>query len=175
MWNLPEPVMQGYVFAGWYDGEGRLYRNGDTIALSGDMVLYAAFEKSTAQTTITLQIGNPLMTINGVEQMIDPQGTVPVLRQDRTLLPVRAVMEGLGGTVEWDGANQTVSLTRGEQTLFLRIGSTVAWDKDGARFALDSEPILLNDRTMLPIRFVVEYFGGTVKWVGETQTVEIVG
>lgn len=175
VWNLPEPVMQGYVFAGWYDGEGRLYRNGDTIALSGDMVLYAAFEKSAAQTTITLQIGNPLMTINGVEQMIDPQGTVPVLRQDRTLLPVRAVMEGLGGTVEWDGANQAVSLTRGEQTLFLRIGSTVAWDKDGARFILDSEPILLNDRTMLPIRFVVEYFGGTVEWVGETQTVEIVG
>ena len=57
----------------------------------------------------------------------------------------------------------------------MRIGSTVAWDKDGAQFILDSEPILLNDRTMLPIRFVVEYFGGTVEWVGETQTVEIVG
>ena len=174
LWNLPQPVMQGYVFAGWYDGEGTPYYNGKTIALSGDMVLYAAFEKA-PETTITLQIGNPLMTINGVEQMIDPQGTVPVLRQDRTLLPVRAVVEGLGGTVEWDGANQTVCLTRGEQKLFLRIGSTSAWDNEGARFTLDSQPILLNDRTMLPIRFVVEYFGGTVEWVGETQMVKIVG
>ena len=51
----------------------------------------------------------------------------------------------------------------------------MAWDKDGAQFILDSEPILLNDRTMLPIRFVVEYFGGTVEWVGKTQNVEIVG
>ena len=166
--------MQGYVFAGWYDEEGRPYHNGETIALSGDMVLYAAFEK-TARTAITLQIGNPLMIINGVEQMIDAQGTVPVLRQDRTLLPVRAVMEGLGGTVEWDGVTQTVSLSLGERTLFLRIGSTSAWDKDGVWFTLDSEPILLNDRTMLPIRFVVEYFGGTVEWVGETQTVKIMG
>ncbi len=174
LWNLPQPVMQGYVFAGWYDGEGTPYYNGKTIALSGDMVLYAAFEKA-PETTITLQIGNPLMTINGVEQMIDPQGTVPVLRQDHTLLPVRAVVEGLGGTVEWDGANQTVCLTRGEQKLFLRIGSTSAWDNEGARFTLDSQPILLNDRTMLPIRFVVEYFGGTVEWVGETQMVKIVG
>lgn len=115
------------------------------------------------------------MTINGMEQMIDPQGTVPVLRQDRTLLPVRAVMEGLGGTVEWDGKTQTVSLTRGQQTLFLRIGSTSAWDNEGAWFTLDSQPILLNDRTMLPIRFVVEYFGGTVEWIGETQTVKIMG
>ena len=174
VWALPEPAMQGYVFAGWYDEEGRPYHNGETIALSGDMVLYAAFEK-TARTAITLQIGNPLMIINGVEQMIDAQGTVPVLRQDRTLLPVRAVMEGLGGTVEWDGVTQAVSLSLGERTLFLRIGSTSAWDKDGVWFTLDSEPILLNDRTMLPIRFVVEYFGGTVEWVGETQTVKIMG
>lgn len=174
VWNLPEPAMQGYVFAGWYDGEGTPYYNGETIALSGNMVLYAVFEKA-PETTITLQIGNPSMTINGMEQMIDPQGTVPVLRQDRTLLPVRAVMEGLGGTVEWDGKTQTVSLTRGQQTLFLRIGSTSAWDNEGAWFTLDSQPILLNDRTMLPIRFVVEYFGGTVEWIGETQTVKIMG
>lgn len=42
----------------------------------------------------------PRMTINGVEKEIDPcRGTVPVIINDRTLLPVRAIVEEMGGTV----------------------------------------------------------------------------
>ena len=49
---------------------------------------------------ITMQIGEPNMTVNGEAQEIDPgMGTVPVIVNDRTLLPVRAVVETLGGEV----------------------------------------------------------------------------
>ncbi len=60
---------------------------------------------------LTLQIGNPNMTINGVSQEIDPgTGTVPIVLNDRTMLPVRAVIEAVGGTVSWDENTQTATL-----------------------------------------------------------------
>ena len=52
------------------------------------------------ETTLTLQIGNPQMTVNGMLQEVDPgRGTTPVLVSDRTLMPVRAIIESVGGTV----------------------------------------------------------------------------
>lgn len=60
---------------------------------------------------MTLTIGNPVMTVNGSEVNIDAEGTVPVIQNDRTLLPVRAVVEAMGGEVGWDDATNTVTLT----------------------------------------------------------------
>lgn len=60
---------------------------------------------------ITLQIGSPKMTVDGVEQPIDENGTVPIIQNERTLLPIRAVVEAMGGAVEWNGGNSTVTIT----------------------------------------------------------------
>lgn len=63
---------------------------------SGDRAFAAGEE-----TVITLQINNPSMTVNGESAEIDSgRGTVPVIESDRTLLPVRSVIEAVGGTVE---------------------------------------------------------------------------
>ena len=75
-----------------------------------------AVQNNTSQTptVITIQIGNPEMTVNGITQEIDPgMGTVPVISNERTLLPVRAIVEALGGTVEWDENTRTASLSYG--------------------------------------------------------------
>lgn len=45
------------------------------------------------------------MTVNGVTREIDPgRGTSPVIVNGRTLLPIRAIIEALGGSVAWDQA-----------------------------------------------------------------------
>jgi uncharacterized repeat protein (TIGR02543 family) len=177
IWDLPTPTMTGYTFVGWFDGRGRQYKTGETVALTEDITLKARFEKGTAVTgsekVITLQIGSPYMTVDGVRQPIDEQGTVPIARNNRTLLPVRAVIEAMGGTVGWDGYFQVVSLTMEGRTLYLQLGSAVAWDSEHDVFELDCAPIAENGRTLLPIRFVAEYFGATVDYLPETQTVEI--
>ena len=126
-----------------------------------------------AGNTMTLQIGSPYLYVNGTEKTIDSSGTVPVIRSNRTLLPVRAVIEAMGGTVGWNDTTRTVSTSLGGKTLFLQIGSGTAWDSAGRTYGLDSAPIILNNRTMLPIRFVVEYFGGTVGWDDATRVVTI--
>ena len=122
---------------------------------------------------ITLQIGNAMMTVDGSQQEIDPgRGTVPVIENDRTLLPVRAVVEAMGGAVAWDEETQTAVLAKGETVILLKIGSNIAFINEVSH-TLDTAPVTINDRTMLPIRFVAEGFGYSVGWNGETQTVTL--
>lgn len=123
--------------------------------------------------SITLQIDNPIMTVNGQEKEIDPgMGTTPVILNDRTLLPVRAVVEEMGGNVEWNGNLQEVTLTYNNDTIRLVIDNTTAYLNNTAN-VLDTAPAIINDRTMLPIRFIAEGFGFDVDWNGAEKIVTI--
>ena len=79
----------------------------------------------------------------------------------------------MGGTVGWNSDTRTTAMTLDGKTLYLQIGNSVAWDSQGATHALDAAPTIIGSRTMLPIRFVVEYFGGTVDWYASQQMVLI--
>jgi len=125
------------------------------------------------QSELVLQINNPIMTVNGAEKEIDPgMGTSPVVVNDRTLLPIRAVIEEIGGAVDWNDATQEVTLTYGQDEIRLTIDSTTAYLNNEAH-TLDTTPAIINDRTMLPIRFIAESFDFDVDWNGTTQTVTI--
>ncbi len=133
----------------------------------------ACAAEGTDNLAIVLQINHPMMTVNGVEKEIDPgRGTTPLLQNDRTLLPIRAVVEEMGGDVGWNEEAQMATLTLGEDTIRLTIGSTTAYLNDAAH-TLDVAPIVVNDRTMLPIRFIAESFQFDVAWDGESQSVTI--
>lgn len=174
--SLPTASLSGYTFDGWYTSAtgGSKVTSSTTVNLTANQTLYARFSAvQQSGGVITLRIGNSRMTVNGTSQAIDAQGTVPVIRNSRTLLPVRAIFESMGGTVGWDNTSRVVSLTKDGKTLYLGINNAMSWDSQGKYYTLDSAPIILNSRTMLPIRFVVEYFGGTVSWNGTTQTVTV--
>ena len=135
---------------------------------SGDLAAAADEE-----TIITLQIDNPDMTVNGQPNEIDPgRGTTPVIVSDRTLVPVRAIIEAVGGTVEWNQDTQTATLAYNGDVIRLTIDSATAYLNDVAN-ELDVTPAIINDRTMLPIRFIAESFKFTVGWNGSTQTITI--
>ncbi|MDO4301859.1 MAG: flavodoxin [Clostridia bacterium] len=121
---------------------------------------------------IILQIGNPNMTVNGTNMPIDSDGTVPVIVNGRTLLPVRAVVETMGGTADWDEDTQAVTLNCGENKICLTINNTDAYLNDNIN-TLDTAPTIINNRTMLPIRFIAESFGYSVEWEQITQTTTI--
>lgn len=109
-------------------------------------------------TVIKLQIGSSIMSVNGQEQSIDESGTVPIIQNSRTLLPVRAVVEAMGGVVTWDGQSETVTLTRSGDVIILTIGNQTANLNESAH-TLDAAPVIIGTRTMLPIRFIAESFG----------------
>ena len=123
-------------------------------------------------TTIILKIGSPTMTVNGKDMPIDEQGTAAVIVNNRTLLPVRAVIEQMGGTVGWNGETKEVTLTYGEDEIKLTIDSTEAL-LNKEKHTLDAAPAVINDRTMLPIRFIAESFKFDVSWNESEQTVTI--
>ena len=124
-------------------------------------------------TIIKLQIDNPVMTVNKDYLEIDPgQGTTPVIRNDRTLVPIRAIIEALDGTVGWDGASRTVLLKMDSDTVKLVIDSKTAYHNGEAR-QLDVSPTIINNRTMLPTRFIAESFELSVGWDGGTRTVTV--
>ncbi len=122
---------------------------------------------------VSLRLGEEMMTVNGAAAEIDPgRGTKPLIRNERTLVPIRAVIEAFGGTVGWDGATQSAILHLDGDTVRLVLGSTTAYLNDEPR-TLDVAPVAINERTMLPIRFVAESFGLGVAWDGATSTVSV--
>ncbi len=122
-----------------------------------------------AEKAAELQVGNNVMKVNMVEQTIDAP---PVIVDGRTLVPVRAVVEALDGTVDWDAETKTAKLVSGDNTIELTIDSTTA-KLNGAEETLDVAPMIIDGRTMLPIRFVAESFGFYTDWDGETKTVYV--
>ena len=136
----------------------------------------ACFADSTAaqeRLTIVMQIGNPVMIVNDIQTEIDPgRGTSPVIVNNRTLLPIRFLIESVGGAVNWSEPEQEVTVTLGEDQIQLVIGSTTA-DLNGDKRTLDTAPVVINGRTMLPVRFIAESFGFEVAWNEKEQRITI--
>lgn len=123
---------------------------------------------------VSLQINNPVMEVNGVESEIDAgRGTKPVVISGRTLVPIRAIIEKFGGVVEWDNNTQSAILKMDGDTVKLTINSKTAYFNNSAK-QLDVAPVIINGRTMLPIRFVAESFNLGVAWENDTRTVSVI-
>jgi len=131
-------------------------------------------EQHKSDIIVSLQIDNPMMEINGVKTEIDVgRGTKPVVINGRTLVPIRAIIEAFGGSVGWEESSQTVLLTLEDDIIKLGINRTVAYLNDTEE-TLDVAPIVIGQRTMLPIRFVAEGFNLGVAWENDTKTVSII-
>ena len=130
-------------------------------------------QTQTGELVIILQINNPYMTVNGIKKEIDPgRGTVPVIVKGRTLVPIRAIIEELGGTIGWDGNERKVTIKLKNIQIELWIDKKNA-KVNGTLKELDVPPQIINGRTMLPLRFVTEELGCTVDWDGTTKTITI--
>ncbi|MHB8157766.1 MAG: copper amine oxidase N-terminal domain-containing protein [Desulfocucumaceae bacterium] len=97
----------------------------------------------------------------------------PIIEKGRTLVPMRAIGEALGAYVDWDGQDNKVNLIKGETYIKLKIGDPVAVVNHKA-VNIDAPAIIINGRTLVPLRFIAESFEADVKWDGkETITITI--
>ncbi len=104
------------------------------------------------------------------EKMIFAQP--PILRDNSTLVPFRAIFESLNMTVQWFEEDKRVSAEKDglSVTLFIDNDEMLV---NGVKIKLLTPPILYNDYTLVPLRAVSEAAGATVDWDGDTQTVYI--
>ena len=101
------------------------------------------------------------VTIDGNAQNYD---VMPVIENGRTLVPMRAIFEALGAEIKWDDSTKTVTGTKGDVSVVLTIGNTLAKVND-KEVTLDVPAKIVSDRTMVPVRFISESLGCTVNWV----------
>ncbi|MCX7746427.1 MAG: stalk domain-containing protein [Clostridia bacterium] len=113
---------------------------------------------------IVLKINDPKIVVNKESKELDPgRGTVPVIKNDRTLIPIRAVAEALGFSVEWVGKEQKTVIRNKEREVVLWIGKKGA-QVSGKPVDVEVEPRIMNARTYLPLRFIAEGLGCKVDW-----------
>ncbi|MDR1538142.1 MAG: copper amine oxidase N-terminal domain-containing protein [Clostridiales bacterium] len=86
-----------------------------------------------------------------------------IIRNDRSLVPVRLIGEAMGANVDWDGGRREVSIQKGGREIVLSIGKSEA-TVNGRAAALDCPAIIYKDRTYVPLRFIAENLDATVAY-----------
>lgn len=96
----------------------------------------------------------------------------PIMVNDRVLVPLRSIFNALYADVEWIEETQTVIANKRLQTISLSIGSNEMYI-NGEAISLDSPAILVNGRTMVPVRAISESLGAKVWWDENNNTVVV--
>ena len=122
-------------------------------------------------------VQTPVLPVTeGIQVIIDGKvlafDVQPQIVNGRTLVPLRAIFEEMGAEIEYDGATQTVTATKEDTVVVLTIGGTSP-TINGVIVSIDQPGIIVDGRTLAPLRFVAEAFGGSVEWNGDTQTATI--
>ncbi len=110
----------------------------------------------------------PTITVEGRTVKFPDQK--PIIKNDRTLVPIRFIAESLGYDVEWNKDDHTAVIDNGRVVLFIGTKQAIL---DGVQTELDVASELIADRTMVPLRVVAETLGCTVDWFGTNNTVLI--
>lgn len=160
--------------------EDRLYSGKIEISSNGGKATVEVFvkiikkEEPVKKIIIILQIGNKVIYVNNQPQTIDAP---PQIIEGRTLLPIRYVVEPLGAKIFWDSVEKRVTIEFRSITIDLWIGKNIA-SVNGKSVSIDPNnpkvvPLIIQGRTMLPVRFVAENLGCKVDWDGATKTITI--
>jgi len=113
---------------------------------------------------------NAKVFLNGKQLTFDQE---PVLVENRILVPLRIIAESLGATVEWTGLRPQVTVQKGDTVIGLNIGSNEGFTNSRQIFFLEQPPVLVNGRTMVPLRFLAETLGAKVDWDEKSRIVSI--
>ncbi|OHW62361.1 hypothetical protein EUAN_09240 [Andreesenia angusta] len=98
--------------------------------------------------------------------------TPPVIKENRTLVPVRAISEGFKAQVEWLPETKEVVIKKDDKTIVLKLGSNIAL-VNGIEKEIDSEAQAFSSRTYVPLRFIAEELGTKISYVKETGKIEL--
>lgn len=139
-----------------------------------------SLDSGTASAKMTVYDGSgnviSMPNVSGIDVEIDgvPQSyeQPPVMVNGSVLVPMRGIFEALGSEVKWNGSTRTVTSEKNGVVIKLTIDSKIA-TIGGKKTELNTAPKVINQATMVPIRFVSEALGADVKWDSATSTVRI--
>lgn len=126
------------------------------------------------QDVIVLKLNAATAYTFGKTEAIDPDNSkvVPYLKNDRTLVPLRFVSETLGAEVKWETGWNYCYVVKGDKEIKITFNSADI-EVNGQVVTYDAPVEVVQDRTMVPIRFISEELGYDVKWNQANQLVII--
>lgn len=143
-------------------------RNPKIIAKLGDKTsTLSLYDENTK--LIKMKINDVNYSINGQGKKMDAK---PFIKNDRTLVPLRFIVEAIGGEVNWDNDNRLVTVNSKGKTIVLPIDSKTI-KIDGKDVSIDQAAIIKGDRTFVPIRFIAENLDMVVNYINESRIIEI--
>lgn len=137
-----------------------------------------------ASAAVELSDNNPRVYVNDREIVFDKEETKPVISmKGDTLIPIRRVLESMGASVDWNGEDRTVYVKAKDnisRMLFTidsdeakRYTLTTVTSFDVAPVSLSTPATIVNDRTLVPLRAIVENFGDDIEWDGDSSIITI--
>ena len=108
--------------------------------------------------------------VDGVQVNFDQQ---PIIKDDRTLVPMRRIFEALDAEVFWDEPSQSVTAVHGTDVILFRIGKMELYKNGKLTYTMPVPAQIINDRTLVPLRAVAESLGCDVAWDGIDYMVNI--
>jgi len=132
-------------------------------------ILIAVMMVVTLTATIVNAENEISVKLNGEAIAFDVQ---PQIVEGRTMVPMRAIFEALGASVEWDNATRTVTSSKDDITIKLTIGEKTLY-KNGTAVELDVPGMIVDSRTLVPVRAISEAYECEVEWEAATRTVLI--
>lgn len=136
---------------------------------------YAALEqgarqlKSQVYTEIKVIIGQTTAYIDGQAVTLD---VPPAVIAGRTMVPVKFIGETFGARFSWDEKLRRVTYDLEGLIIELFIGQTTV-KVNGRNEPIDIAPVIVNGRTMVPVRFIGSHLGASFEWDGQRQMVTI--
>ncbi|MDF9408361.1 MAG: Exoglucanase B precursor [Pelotomaculum sp. PtaB.Bin013] len=130
---------------------------------------------SSVEVLIKLYIGQSTYYVNDQSKTMD---TSPLIRENRTVLPIRFIAEAIGASVTWNDSEEKVTISLKDKVIELWIDKNIA-RINGQYMLIDPAnpnvtPIIIPPgRTMLPLRFIAESLGSKVDWDQDKQEVTV--
>ena len=118
----------------------------------------------------------PARTDSGIRVSVDGRyisftDAEPIIYDGRTMVPVRAVFDALGAEVDFNSKG-VITGKKGNSTVEMCLGNKYIIS-NGIPSAMDTVPIVINSRALVPARYIAESFGYTVGWDSQSKTVTI--
>lgn len=133
-------------------------------AYSGDLPL-----SPDKDNCISMKIGSTAVLSDIGESTLS---TAPVLLDGTTMVPVRDVVELMGGTVEWVPETKKIFITYKHQKIILTLNSQICF-VNGKPTAVTKAPQLINSSTMIPLRNIVDSLSLSLNWIANAQNIYI--
>ncbi len=128
-------------------------------------------DDSTTHKKVIITVGASTMAVG--ENTVTLDAPAYINSENYTMLPVRAISEAFGATVNWDAASRTVTVLRGQRIISMTIGSRTMYI-NGTPVAMNTTAAIVNDRTFIPVRDLANALGiSEINWTEASGTVTL--